>query len=206
MSQYFYIHPENPQVRLISQSVQILKSGGVIVYPTDSGYALGCQMGDKGALERICRIRRIEADHDFTLVCRDLSELATYARVENSAFRLIKNNTPGAYTFIFKATKEVPRRLMNEKKKTIGIRVPDNNIALALLEALGEPLLSTTLILPGSATAEYDPDEINDKLGKQLDLVINGGYLGEQPTTVIDFSDDEPVVRRRGAGDPTPFE
>lgn len=206
MSQYFYIHPENPQVRLISQSVQILKSGGVIVYPTDSGYALGCQMGDKGALERICRIRRIEADHDFTLVCRDLSELATYARVENSAFRLIKNNTPGAYTFIFKATKEVPRRLMNEKKKTIGIRVPANNIALALLEALGEPLLSTTLILPGSATAEYDPDEINDKLGKQLDLVINGGYLGEQPTTVIDFSDDEPVVRRRGAGDPTPFE
>lgn len=206
MSQYFYIHPENPQVRLINQSVQILKSGGVIVYPTDSGYALGCQMGDKGALERICRIRRIEADHDFTLVCRDLSELATYARVENSAFRLIKNNTPGAYTFIFKATKEVPRRLMNEKKKTIGIRVPANNIALALLEALGEPLLSTTLILPGSATAEYDPDEINDKLGKQLDLVINGGYLGEQPTTVIDFSDDEPVVRRRGAGDPTPFE
>ncbi|MDO2949851.1 L-threonylcarbamoyladenylate synthase [Aeromonas simiae] len=206
MSQYFYIHPENPQVRLITQAVQILKSGGVIVYPTDSGYALGCQMGDKGALERICRIRRIEADHDFTLVCRDLSELATYARVDNGAFRLIKNNTPGAYTFIFKATKEVPRRLMNEKKKTIGIRVPANNISLALLEALGEPLLSTTLILPGSEMAEYDPQEINDKLGKLLDLVIDGGYLGEQPTTVIDFSDDEAVIRRRGAGDPTPFE
>lgn len=206
MSQYFYIHPENPQVRLITQAVQILKSGGVIVYPTDSGYALGCQMGDKGALERICRIRRIEADHDFTLVCRDLSELATYARVDNGAFRLIKNNTPGAYTFIFKATKEVPRRLMNEKKKTIGIRVPANNISLALLEALGEPLLSTTLILPGSEMAEYDPQEINDKLGKLLDLVIDGGYLSEQPTTVIDFSDDEPLVRRRGAGDPTPFE
>ncbi|WP_407160990.1 L-threonylcarbamoyladenylate synthase [Aeromonas caviae] len=205
MSQHFYVHPDNPQARLISQAVQILQSGGVIVYPTDSGYALGCQMGNKDALERICRIRRIEPNHDFTLVCRDLSEISTYAKVDNSAFRLIKNNTPGPYTFIFKATKEVPRRLMNEKK-TIGIRVPANNIALALLEALGEPLLSTTLILPGSEMAEFDPEEIADKLGKQLDLVVNGGYLGEQPTTVVDFSDDEPVLRRRGAGDPTPFE
>ena len=197
MSQHFYVHPENPQARLIGQAVQIIQNGGVIVYPTDSGYALGCQMGDKGALERICRIRRLDANHDFTLVCRDLSEISTYAKVDNSAFRLIKNNTPGAYTFIFKATKEVPRRLMNEKKKSIGIRVPDNKIAQALLEALGEPLLSTTLILP---------EEIFDKLGKQIDLVVNGGYLGEQPTTVVDFSDDEPVLRRRGAGDPTPFE
>jgi len=139
-------------------------------------------------------------------VCRDLSEIATYAKVDNGAFRLIKNNTPGAYTFIFKATKEVPRRLMNEKKKSIGIRVPDNKIAQALLEALGEPLLSTSLILPDSEMAEFDPEEIYDKLGKQIDLVVNGGYLGEQPTTVVDFSDDDPVVRRRGAGDPTPFE
>ena len=157
MSQHFYVHPDNPQVRLISQAVQILQNGGVIVYPTDSGYALGCQMGNKDALERICRIRRIEPNHDFTLVCRDLSEISTYAKVDNTAFRLVKNNTPGPYTFIFKATKEVPRRLMNEKKKTIGIRVPANNIALALLEALGEPLLSTTLILPGSEMAEFDP-------------------------------------------------
>ncbi|MFM5741591.1 L-threonylcarbamoyladenylate synthase [Aeromonas veronii] len=206
MSQHFYVHPENPQARLIGQAVQIIQNGGVIVYPTDSGYALGCHMGDKGALERICRIRRLDANHDFTLVCRDLSEIATYAKVDNGAFRLIKNNTPGAYTFIFKATKEVPRRLMNEKKKSIGIRVPDNKIAQALLEALGEPLLSTTLILPDSEMAEFDPEEIFDKLGKQLDLVVNGGYLGEQPTTVVDFSDDEPVLRRRGAGDPTPFE
>ena len=206
MSQHFYVHPENPQARLISQAVQLIQNGGVIVYPTDSGYALGCHMGDKGALERICRIRRLAANHDFTLVCRDLSEIATYAKVDNGAFRLIKNNTPGAYTFIFKATKEVPRRLMNEKKKSIGIRVPDNKIAQALLEALGEPLLSTSLILPDSEMAEFDPEEIYDKLGKQIDLVVNGGYLGEQPTTVVDFSDDDPVVRRRGAGDPTPFE
>jgi tRNA threonylcarbamoyl adenosine modification protein (Sua5/YciO/YrdC/YwlC family) len=146
MSQHFYLHPDNPQARLITQTVQIIQSGGVIAYPTDSGYALGCQMGNKAALERICRIRHIEPNHDFTLVCRDLAEIATYAKVDNTAFRLVKSHTPGPYTFIFKATKEVPRRLMNEKKKTIGIRVPANNIALALLAALGEPLLSTTLI------------------------------------------------------------
>ena len=150
MSQHFYVHPDNPQVRLIGQAVQILQNGGVIVYPTDSGYALGCQMGNKDALERICRIRRIDPNHDFTLVCRDLSEISTYAKVDNTAFRLVKNNTPGPYTFIFKATKEVPRRLMNEKKKTIGIRVPQNPIAQALLGELGEPLMSTSLILPGS--------------------------------------------------------
>ena len=206
MSQYFTLHPENPQPRLINQAVALLRDGGVLVYPTDSGYALGCQVGDKSAMERICRIRQLGQDHNFTLLCKDLAEISHFARVDNQAFRLIKNNTPGPYTFIFKATKEVPRRLMNEKKKTIGIRVPANNIALALLEALGEPLLSTTLILPGSEMAEFDPEEIADKLGKQLDLVVNGGYLGEQPTTVVDFSDDEPVLRRRGAGDPTPFE
>ncbi|MGL5947537.1 MAG: L-threonylcarbamoyladenylate synthase [Aeromonas sp.] len=206
MSQHFYLHPENPQGRLIKQAVELIKQGGVIAYPTDSGYALGCQMADKAALERICRIRQIDAKHDFTLLCRDLSEIATYARVENSAFRHIKNHTPGAYTFIFKATKEVPRRLMNEKKKTIGIRIPDNAIAQALLEALGEPMLSTSLILPASAMAHSDPEEIFDALGNQLDAVVNGGYVSEQPTTVVDFSDDEPVLRRRGGGDCTPFE
>ncbi|MGV3001571.1 L-threonylcarbamoyladenylate synthase [Vibrio sp.] len=206
MSQFFYLHPENPQARLINQAVAIIRNGGVIVYPTDSGYALGCQLENKTALERICRIRKIDDKHNFTLLCRDLSELSLYARIDNTAFRLLKNNTPGAYTFIFKGTKEVPRRLMNAKRKTIGIRVPDNKIALDLLEALGEPLMSTTLILPGNDYAEADPEDIRDKLEHSVDLIMNGGFLGEQPTTVVDFSDDEMVVVRRGAGDPTPFE
>ena len=164
MSQFFYVHPETPQTRLINQAVDIIKNGGVVVYPTDSGYALGCQMENKQALERICQIRRLNDKHNFTLLCRDLSELSLYTRVDNIAFRLLRNNTPGAYTFIFKGTKEVPRRLMNAKRKTIGIRVPDNNIALALLEALGEPMMSTSLILPGKETTEADPDEIRDQL------------------------------------------
>ncbi|HBV75817.1 MULTISPECIES: L-threonylcarbamoyladenylate synthase [Vibrio] len=206
MSQFFYLHPENPQARLINQAVAIIRNGGVIVYPTDSGYALGCQLENKNALERICRIRKIDDKHNFTLLCRDLSELSLYARIDNTAFRLLKNNTPGAYTFIFKGTKEVPRRLMNAKRKTIGIRVPDNKIALDLLEALGEPLMSTTLILPGNDYAESDPEDIRDKLEHSVDLIMNGGFLGEQPTTVIDFSEDEMVVVRRGVGDPTPFE
>lgn len=198
MSQFFYVHPENPQARLINQAVAIIRNGGVVVYPTDSGYALGCQLENKTALETICRIRKLDDKHNFTLLCRDLSELSIYARVDNTAFRLLKNNTPGAYTFIFKGTKEVPRRLMNAKKKTIGIRVPDNQIALDLLEALGEPMMSTSLILPGNQTTESDPEEIRDKLEHTVDLIMNGGYLGEQPTTVIDFSDDEPVILRGG--------
>jgi len=206
MSQFFYIHPDNPQARLISQAVAIIRNGGVVVYPTDSGYALGCQLENKQALERICRIRKLDDKHNFTLLCRDLSELSLYARVDNVAFRLLKNNTPGAYTFIFKGTKEVPRRLMNAKKKTIGIRVPNNVIALELLEALGEPLMSTSLILPGNDYAESDPEDIRDKLEHAVDAIMNGGYLGEQPTTVIDFSDDEMVIARVGAGDPSPFE
>ena len=206
MSQYFVVHPVNPQTRLISQAVGILRQGGVIVYPTDSGYALGCMMGDKSALEKICRIRQLEDEHNFTLLCNDLSELSVYAKIDNTAFRLIKNNTPGAYTFILKATKEVPRRLMNEKKKTIGIRVPTNNIAQALLTELGEPLMSSTLILPGQVLAEADPEEFRGQLEKVVDLIIDGGTQGAQPTTVIDFSDDEPKVVRFGAGDPTPFE
>ncbi len=206
MSQFFVVHPVNPQTRLISQTVGILRQGGVIVYPTDSGYALGCMMGDKSALEKICRIRQLEDEHNFTLLCNDLSELSVYAKIDNTAFRLIKNNTPGAYTFILKATKEVPRRLMNEKKKTIGIRVPTNNIAQALLTELGEPLMSSTLILPGQVLAEADPEEFRGQLEKVVDLIIDGGTQGAQPTTVIDFSDDEPKVVRFGAGDPTPFE
>lgn len=206
MSQFFYVHPDNPQVRLIKQTCEIINQGEVIVYPTDSGYAIGCQMENKKALERICQIRDIPKDHNFTLMCRDMSELSIYARVDNTAFRQIKNNTPGPYTFILKATKEVPKRLQNPKRKTIGIRVPDNAIALAILEELGEPLMSTTLILPNELVAESDPDEIRDKLEKRLGLIIHGGYLGEQATTVIDMSEGATTVLRYGSGDPSPFE
>lgn len=206
MSQFFYIHPDNPQVRLIKQTVELIKQGEVIVYPTDSGYAIGCQMENKKALDQICTIRDIPKDHNFTLMCRDMSELSIYARVDNAAFRQIKNNTPGPYTFILKATKEVPKRLQNPKRKTIGIRVPNNPIALAILEELGEPLMSTTLILPNADMAETDPEEIRDKLEKRLGLIIHGGYLGEQPTTVIDMSEGETTIVRVGSGDPSPFE
>lgn len=206
MSQYFTLHPVNPQPRLINQAVALLRDGGVLVYPTDSGYALGCQVGDKSAMERICRIRQLGQDHNFTLLCKDLTEISHFARIDNQAFRLIKNNTPGPYTFIFKATKEVPRRVLNEKKKTIGLRVPGDRITLALLEALGEPMMSTSLILPGAEVTESDPERIRDHLGKLVDLIIDGGNLGEQPTTVVDFSDETPVVVRRGTGDPSRFE
>lgn len=194
------MHPENPQQRLMKQAVDIIHQGGVIVYPTDSGYALGCHIGDKKALERICQIRNIDMDHDFALICRDLSELSEYAKVDNTAFRLMKNNTPGAYTFIFKATKEVPKRLMNPKKKTIGIRIPNNAIAQALLSELNEPLISTTLIMPNESMAEFDPEHIRDILEKRVDLILNGGYLGEKPTTVIDFSEGEVEIIRVGEG------
>ncbi|BBO27063.1 threonylcarbamoyl-AMP synthase [Alteromonas sp. I4] len=206
MSQFFYVHPDNPQTRLIKQAVELIRQGEVVVYPTDSGYAIGCQMEDKRALEQICRIRQIDKDHNFTLMCRDMSELSVYAKVDNTAFRQIKNNTPGPYTFVLKATREVPRRLQNPKRKTIGMRVPDNTIALALLEELNEPLMSTSLILPGAQVAESDPDEIRDKLEKQVGLILHGGYLGEQPTTVVDLSEGEAVIVREGAGDITPFQ
>lgn len=202
MSQFFYIHPDNPQARLVRQTCELIRQGEVVVYPTDSGYSLGCQLENKSALEQICRIRQIGKDHNFTLMCRDMSELSLYARVDNQAFRLIKNNTPGPFTFILKATKDVPKRVQNPKKKTIGIRVPDNNIALAILEELGEPLMSTTLILPGSDMAEFDPDEIRDKLERQVGVIIHGGYLGEQPTTVVDMSEDDYHIIRVGNGDP----
>jgi len=206
MSQFFYVHPDNPQGRLMKQAAAVIHKGGVIVYPTDSGYALGCHIGDKKALDRICKIRDIDKEHNFTLVCRDLSELSEYTRIDNSAFRLLKNNTPGAYTFIFKGSKEVPKRLLNPKKRTIGIRVPDNAIAQALLTELNEPIMSTTLIMPGENMAEYDPEHIRDILEHQVDLIINGGHLGEHPTTVIDFSDGDAVIVRVGEGDPSPFE
>ncbi|WP_406663303.1 L-threonylcarbamoyladenylate synthase [Gallaecimonas sp. GXIMD1310] len=206
MSQFFYIHPQTPQARLISQAVAIIRNGGVIVYPTDSGYALGCHLGDKNALERIIRLRQLHSDHNFTLVCKDLSELSLYARVDNQAFRLLRNNTPGPYTFILKGTKEVPKRLLNPKRKTIGLRVPDNAIALALLDALGEPMMSTSLILPGNSFTESDPEDFRDGLEKHVDLIIHGGVLGEQPTTVVDLSDESAEILRHGSGDITPFQ
>ncbi len=206
MSQFFYIHPENPQPRLITQTVEIVRKGGVIVYPTDSGYALGCMIGEKHAMDRIVEIRQLPENHNFTLVCSDLSELSSYSIVSNVAYRLIKNNTPGHYTFILTATKEVPRRLMTSKRKTIGIRVPDNKIALSLLLELGEPILSCSLILPNQEETQYDPEEIRDRLEKQVDLIINGGYLGQKPTTVIDLTEDTPQIIRVGSGDVAPFE
>ncbi|MDO6427299.1 L-threonylcarbamoyladenylate synthase [Thalassotalea sp. 1_MG-2023] len=206
MSQFFYVHPDNPQGRLMKQAAEIIHQGGVIVYPTDSGYALGCHIGDKKALDKICRIRDINKEHNFTLVCKDLSELSEYARVDNTAFRLLKNNTPGPYTFIFKASKEVPKRLMNPKKRTIGIRVPNSAIVQELLSALEEPIMSTSLIMPGNSMAEFDPEEIRDKLEHQVDLIIHGGHLGEHPTTVVDFSEGDGQIIRVGEGDPTPFE
>ena len=206
MSQFFYIHPENPQTRLINQAVEILQKGGVIVYPTDSGYALGCMMGDKHAMDRIVAIRKLPEGHNFTLVCSDLSELSTYATVSNTAYRLIKNNTPGRYTFILTATKELPRRLMTSKRKTIGLRVPDNKIALDLLSALDEPILSCSLMLPNEEdTTQSDPEEIRDRLEHQVDLIIHGGYLGQEPTTVVDLTEESPVILREGSGSITSF-
>jgi tRNA threonylcarbamoyl adenosine modification protein (Sua5/YciO/YrdC/YwlC family) len=206
MSQFFYVHPDNPQGRLMKQAADIIKQGGVIVYPTDSGYALGCHLGDKKALERICQIRDIDKNHNFTLVCQDLSQISEYSRIDNTAYRLLKNNTPGPYTFIFKGSKEVPKRLLNPKKKTIGIRVPNNTIAQALLTELAEPIMSTSLIMPGQDMAEYDPEQIRDLLEHQVDLIVNGGYLGQHPTTVIDFSNDSIEIIRLGEGDPSPFQ
>ncbi|NOZ53522.1 MAG: threonylcarbamoyl-AMP synthase [Gammaproteobacteria bacterium] len=196
------IHSDNPQSRLIKKAVDILCDGGVIVYPTDSAYALGCHIGDKASMERIRRIRDLDAKHNFTLVCRDLSEIALYAKVGNAAYRLIKSLTPGPYTFILKATREVPRRLQHPKRRTIGLRVPDNAIASSLLATLGEPLMSSTLILPGEELPLTDPDEIFSSLSHSVDLVIDGGYCGIDPTTVVDLVDDQvPIVARQGKGE-----
>lgn len=206
MTQYFHIHPENPQPRLIKQAVQIIRNGGVIAYPTDSGYALGCHLGDKDALATIVRIRQLDDKHYFTLLCRDLSEIATYAKVDNATYRLLKAHTPGAYTFILAGSSEVPRRLMHAKRKTIGLRVPDHAICQALLAELNEPLLTATLQLPNESEPLFDPDDILERLGKQLDLVINGGFGTLMPTTVIDLSQESGAqILREGAGDSSAF-
>jgi len=205
MARVLYIHPDNPQQRLIDQAAEIIRGGGVAIYPTDSAYALGCHIGDKTALDRIRQIRSLEKNHNFTLVCRDLSELSTYAKVDNQDFRLLKANTPGPYTFILDASSEVPRRLMHPKRKTIGLRAPANHIAQALLETLGEPLMSITLIMPGDEYPLTDPQDIEDILGNRVDLIINGGYCGLEPTTIIDLTGDTPELVRAGMGDLAPF-
>ncbi|MCG7897535.1 MAG: threonylcarbamoyl-AMP synthase [Candidatus Thiodiazotropha lotti] len=206
MAQFFQIHPENPQVRLIRQAVSIIQEGGLVIYPTDSSYALGCHIGDKGAMERIRRIRKVDDAHNFTLVCQDLTEISHYAKIDNQDYRLLKNLTPGPYTFIHKATKQVPRRLMHPKRKTIGIRVPDNEIVRALLQELGEPIMSTTLILPGEEMPLTDPYEMRDLLDHQVDLIIDGGYCGYEATTVVVMTDHQPEVVRAGKGDTSLFE
>ena len=200
MSQFFTIHPENPQGRLLERAAEIIRSGGVLVYPTDSCYALGCQIGDKSAVERIRRIRQTGKDHHYTLVCRDLSEIAIYAKVDNSAYRLLRSLTPGAYTFILRATGEVPRRLQNPKRRSIGIRVPDHAIAQGVLDALGQPIMSSTLLLPGDSMPMTDAEEIRTRLENQVDGIIDGGPCGLEPTTVVDLSDGEAVIRREGKG------
>ena len=206
MSQFFYVHPDNPQGRLMKQAVAIINQGGVIVYPTDSGYALGCTMGQKTGVDRIRQVRQLDKDHNFTLMCRDLSELSTYARVDNAQYRMLRNNTPGAYTFILKATGEVPKRLMHPKRKTIGIRIPDNQICLDLLAELGEPLMSTTLILPNEDMPMSDPYEIRETLEHELQLVIDGGHCGFEATTVVNLTEDNPEIVRVGKGDLSVFE
>ena len=206
MSQYFEVHPENPQPRLIRQAVDIIRDGGVAVLPTDSSYAIACHLDDKGAVERIRKIRNLDKKHNFTLLCRDLSEIANYARVDNSAYRLLKAKTPGPYTFLLRATATVPRRLQHPKRKTIGIRVPDHPLVTALLAEHDQPLMSATLMLPGSDFPETDAYTIRDKLEHQVDVVIDGGHCGVEPTTVVDLTEPVPRVIRRGKGSTDGFE
>ena len=205
MSQYFTIHSVNPQPRLIREAAGIVRGGGVVAYPTDSCYGLGCHIGDKSALERLRLIRGVDDTHQLTLMCRNLAEIGEFALVDNAHFRLLKSVTPGSYTFILKATREVPRRLLHPKRKTIGIRVPDHAIAHALLAELYEPLLSATLIPPGNTLPLADAQEIRDLMGRQLDLIIDGGHCGIEPTTIIDLTGDEPQLIRRGRGAVAPF-
>ncbi|WP_157699334.1 L-threonylcarbamoyladenylate synthase [Pseudomonas sp. M30-35] len=206
MSQFFQVHPENPQSRLIKQAAEIIRNGGVAVYPTDSSYAIGCRLGDKNALERIRRLRQLDDKHNFTLVCRDLSQLSTFAKVDTGAFRLLKTHTPGPYTFILNATREVPRIMLHAKRRTIGLRVPSHPIALALLEELAEPIMSVSLILPDETLPMSDPYEMRALLEHHVDLIIDGGFGGLEASTVISLAEDEPEIVRVGCGDPEPFE
>ena len=203
---YLEIHPKNPQPRLIRQAVEIIREGGVVVYPTDSCYALGCHIGDKDAMERISRIRQVDKNHHFTLVCRDLSEIATYARINNQQYRWLKAHTPGPYTFLLLATRETPKRLQHPKRRTIGIRIPDHPVPLALLTELNEPLMSSTLLLPGDELPITDAHDIEERLKHLVDAVLDSGNCGLEPTTVVDLEGVAPVVLRRGKGDPAPFE
>lgn len=200
MAQYFQVHPKDPQPRLIRRSVEIIREGGLIVYPTDSSYALGCRMDNKDALDRIRRIRQLQEDHNFTLVCIDLSQISTFAKINNEAFRLIKSLTPGPFTFILQATRETPRRLQHSKRKTIGIRLPDNPITVALVSELQEPLFSSTLILPGEDEAMSDPEDIRNRLEKEVDLIIDAGDIAYEPTTILGFTEDKPEIIRQGKG------
>jgi tRNA threonylcarbamoyl adenosine modification protein (Sua5/YciO/YrdC/YwlC family) len=201
LSQYFAIHPHNPQQRLLTRAAEIVAAGGLVVYPTDTTYALGCQIGDKTALERIRQIRRLDKHHHFTLACRDLSEIATYARVSDGSFRILKQLTPGPFTFLLTASREVPRRLVHARKKTIGLRIPDHPVALGLLEALGAPMMTTTMQLPGDLLPLADPEEIRERLQGSVDLVIASGGCGVTATTVVDLTGDQAVVVREGLGE-----
>jgi tRNA threonylcarbamoyl adenosine modification protein (Sua5/YciO/YrdC/YwlC family) len=205
MSQFFHIHPDNPQLRLIKQAAQIVHGGGIVALPTDSSYALVCHLDDKAAVERLRRIRGVDEKHHLTLLCRDLSEIGQYAKVDNRQYRLLKAATPGAYTFILEATKEVPRRLSHPSRKTIGLRVPENRIAHALLEELQQPLIGATLILPGDEEPLNDPEQVRDRLERQIELVIDGGACHLEPTTVIDLTGPDPELLRSGRGDASPF-
>lgn len=205
MSQFFQIHPENPQQRLIDQAVQVVRQGGVIAYPTDSGYALGCYLGEKKAIDRIKKLRALDDKHNFTLVCADLSDIGTYAKVDNLVFRLLKAHTPGAYTFILNASTEVPRLLLHPKRRSIGVRVPDHRITRALLETLGQPLMSVTLIPIGEDLPMTDAEDIRERYGDQLDAVIDGGACHLEPTSVIDLRELPPTIVREGRGDLAPF-
>lgn len=206
MGQYFKVHPVNPQLRLLNRAAEIVRAGGIVIYPTDSSYAFGWSLGDKAALERVRQLRGIERDHDFTLACRDLSDIATYARVENWAYRLLRALTPGPYTFVLTATHQLPKRLQDPKRRSIGIRVPDHTIAQALLDALGEPLMSSTLLLPNDALPLTDPEDIRDRLERHVDVIIDGGSCGIDPTSVLDLSRGEVIVLRKGKGDVSAFE
>ena len=206
MSELLELHPKNPQQRFVRMAVEVLLDHGVVVYPTDSCYALGCVMGAKDAMERIQRIRQTDKHHFFTLVCRDLSEISRFARVNNWQYRTLKASTPGPYTFVLQATREVPRRLMNEKRRTVGIRVPDHPVVQMLLDEVGVPLMSTTLLLPGDDLPMTDATEIHERIGHAVDLVLDGGNCGLEPTTVVDLSGDAPLILRAGKGDPAPFQ